>query len=50
MEGFQGKTNGFEGVYTEVHNRKTACFDTESTHYGIHEDGFYNGKTSFASA
>ena len=40
MEGFQGKTNGFEGVYTEVHNRKTACFDTESTHYGIHEDRF----------
>ena len=40
MEGFQGKTNGFEGVYTKVHNRKTACFNTESTHYGIHENRF----------
>jgi hypothetical protein len=35
MEGFQGKTNGFDCVYSDVHKGKTACFDTESTHYGL---------------
>jgi hypothetical protein len=26
MEGFQGKTNGFDCVYSDVHKGKTACF------------------------
>jgi len=25
-------------VYTDVHNEKTACFDTESTLYGLNVD------------
>ena len=38
---FQGKTNGFDCMYIDVHKGKTACFDTESTHYGLFENSPY---------
>ena len=30
----QGKTNGFRGVYRDVHNEKTACFNAEDSPNG----------------
>jgi len=46
IEQYQGKTNGFKGVNTPVHNRETACFEKDSADSGIRAGRFLEGTGS----